>query len=168
MIILRRTVSMHNIRRRVSMGDACPEGYVDLDADFEGDADSAAASGYLGSGTYVAASGNSVGITSTTGTTSTAGLSLRSLHLPPSLRGKLQQQIITSRKAPQIAPTGGKDNVMGPPPIIPDRPQRLLRKSRSTNTMRLPKRDEGQKPGYCESCRVKFEHFPDVSCDTTF
>jgi regulatory subunit for Cdc7p protein kinase len=29
--------------------------------------------------------------------------------------------------------------------------------------MRLPKRDEGTKPGYCESCRVKFEDFQQVS-----
>ncbi|KAG6369670.1 DBF zinc finger-domain-containing protein [Boletus reticuloceps] len=48
---------------------------------------------------------------------------------------------------------------MGPPDDIPNRPNALLRKSRSTNTLRLPKRDEGSKPGYCESCRVKFDDF---------
>lgn len=159
---LRRTVSMHNMRRRVTLGGGeLPERHVDLYAD-EGDAASAEASGYIASGNYAAASGNSVGITSATGTTSTAGLSFRSLQLPQSLRGKLQQQIVTSRRLTFPAPTVGKENAMGPPPTIPDRPQRLLRKSRSTNTMRLPRRDEGVKPGYCESCRVRFEDFKEV------
>jgi len=45
---------------------------------------------------------------------------------------------------------------MGPPEKLP---QPGLRKSKSTNTLRLPKRDEGSKPGYCESCRVKFDDF---------
>ncbi|KAI0087943.1 Dfp1/Him1, central region-domain-containing protein [Irpex rosettiformis] len=154
---LRRTVSMQNIRRRASQGEEFAEDYIDLE--IEGDPDSVAASGYLASGNYVAASGNSVGITSTTGTTSTAGLSLRSLHLPRNIAGKLNKEIVTSRRLSQITPTVGKENAMGPPLTIPDRPQRMLRKSRSTNTMRLPKRDEGSKPGYCESCRVKFEDF---------
>ncbi|KAI0342039.1 hypothetical protein BDW22DRAFT_1484911 [Trametopsis cervina] len=156
---LRRTVSMQNMRRRASMGETALEGLIDLDDDFEGDPDSAAASGYLASGNYVAASGNSVGITSTTGTTSTAGLSLRTLQLPRNIAGKLNRQVVTSRRLSHVAPTIGKENSMGPPTTIPDRPQRLLRKSRSTNTMRLPKRDEGSKPGYCESCRLKFEDF---------
>ena len=47
------------------------------------------------------------------------------------------------------------------PPVLPERAH-VLRKSKSTNTMRLPKREEGAKPGYCESCRVKFENFKDV------
>ncbi|KAI0758334.1 Dfp1/Him1, central region-domain-containing protein [Irpex lacteus] len=157
---LRRTVSMHNMRRRASQGEEFAEDFPDR-LDFEGDADSVAASGYLASGNYVAASGNSVGITSTTGTTSTAGLSLRSLHLPRNIAGKLNKEIITSRRLSYVQPTVGKENSMGPPLTIPDRPQRMLRKSRSTNTMRLPKRDEGSKPGYCESCRVKFEDFND-------
>lgn len=159
---LRRTVSMHNMRRRASQGEEFAEDFPDR-PDFEGDADSVAASGYLASGNYVAASGNSVGITSTTGTTSTAGLSLRSLHLPRNIAGKLNKEIVTSRRLSYVQPTVGKENSMGPPLTIPDRPQRMLRKSRSTNTMRLPKRDEGSKPGYCESCRVKFEDFNDVS-----
>ena len=157
---LRRTVSMHNMRRRLSQG----EEFADcVDLEVEGDPESAAASGYLASGNYVAASGNSVGITSTTGTTSTAGLSLRSLHLPRNIAGKLNKEIVTSRRLSQFLPTVGKENAMGPPLTIPDRPQRTLRKSRSTNTMRLPKRDEGSKPGYCESCRVKFEDFHQVT-----
>jgi regulatory subunit for Cdc7p protein kinase len=158
---LRRTVSMQNMRRRLSLGDECPEG-LDFNGDIECDPDSAAASGYLASGNYVAASGNSVGITSTTGTTSTTGLSLRSLQLPRNIAGKLSKEVVTNRRLSHIAPTVGKENAMGPPPTVPDRPQRLLRKSRSTNTMRLPKRDEGTKPGYCESCRVKFEDFQQV------
>ncbi|KAG1864063.1 Dfp1/Him1, central region-domain-containing protein [Suillus tomentosus] len=155
---LRRSVSMNNLHRQATI-----EEYVDLDADY-GDGDtreSATASGYLastGMGSYVAASGNSVGITSTRGTTSTAGGASRTLELPASLRSRIQQQVVTSRKAPNAPHTlGRKAGGMGPPLTIPDRP--LLRKSRSTNTLRLPKRDEGSKPGYCESCRVKFDDF---------
>lgn len=158
---LRRSVSMHNLHRRASLGDVgfALDGFVDLDADFgDGDTQSANASGYLASGAYMAASGNSVGVTSTTGTTSAAGNTLRNLQLPPGLRGRVQQQVVTSRRV--VSGAEGKEK-MGPPLNIPEK-QHILRKSRSTNTLRLPKREEGVKPGYCESCRVKFEDFKHV------
>ena len=151
---LRRTVSMNNLHRRGILPEVIPDG--DLD-----NLESANASGYLASGGYVAASGNSVGITSTTGTTSAAtDGSLTKLQLPPSLRGRLQQEVLTSRRFGSLGKLKEKGD-MGPPTEIPDR--RGLRKSRSTNTLRLPKRDEGSKPGYCESCRVRFEDFKEVS-----
>ncbi|KAI6046191.1 Dfp1/Him1, central region-domain-containing protein [Pisolithus marmoratus] len=158
---LRRSVSMNNLHRQVTTG--CAEEFVDLDADIPDTQPSANASGYLAStctGTYVAASGNSVAVASTTGTTSTIGSALRTLDLPAHLRGRIQLQIVTSRKASSVSVKGAQNRkpaVMGPPDVIPDRT--LLRKSRSTNTLRLPKRDEGTKPGYCESCRVKFDDF---------
>ncbi|KAJ3556174.1 hypothetical protein NM688_g2173 [Phlebia brevispora] len=156
---LRRTQSMSNLRRRATFGGQGTEGFVDLDADYmDPDVElpeSAVASGYLASNAYVAASGNSVGITSTTGTTSAAGGPFRT-QLPHLLREKLQHEVVTSRKLPNPI-TRLKENAMGPPPV-PDR-QRMLRKSRSTNTIRLPKRDEASKPGYCESCRQKFTDF---------
>lgn len=147
---LRRTVSMTNLHRQAD--STLDEG----DLDFE---DSAKASGYLAStGGYMAASGNSVGITSTTGNTSTTDGTLTTQQLPPSLRGR--QEVVTSRKFT----AKGKGN-MGPPIEIPDR-RGMLRKSRSTNTMRLPKRDEGSKPGYCESCRLRFNDFKEVCCSS--
>ncbi|CDO76723.1 hypothetical protein BN946_scf184796.g17 [Trametes cinnabarina] len=160
---LRRCASMNNLQRRATYPDPGMEGLVDLDAEF-GEAEnveSAHASGYLASGAYVAASGNSVGITSTTGTTSTAGVPFRTLQLPPALREKLQHQVTTSRRATISASASHKEasnNSMGPPTTIPER-AKFLRKSKSTNTLRLPKRDEASKPGYCECCRVKFEDF---------
>ena len=167
---LRRSVSMSNFHRRASH-DPYPGGLVDIDA--EGDADSANASGYLASGTggYMAASGNSVGVTSTTGntSTSTAGASLRSIKLPAALQERIQSQVVTSRKASSAIPALGKENkeqvkkgAMGPPVGIPERPNGPLRKSKSTNTLRLPKREEGVKPGYCETCRSKFDDFKPV------
>lgn len=162
---LRRSVSMNNLHRQAV--DTAIEEYVDLDVDY-GDGDtreSATASGYLAStgGAYVAASGNSVGITSTRGTTSNASGSFRTLELPASLRCRIRQQVVTSRKAPNANQALGRNvGGMGPPLTIPDHPNRALRKSRSTNTLRLPKRDEGSKPGYCESCRVKFDDFDSV------
>lgn len=163
---LRRSVSMNNLRRRSTNPDDAEfldGGFIDLDADF----DSANASGYLASGVggYMAASGNSVGITSTTGTTSTATTSFRTLQLPAALQGRIQQQVVTSRKFSAVSMDKGqgrKSFMMGPPAEIPARPS-MLRKSRSTNTLRLPKRQEGSKPGYCESCRVKFDDFKFVS-----
>ncbi|KAI0674990.1 Dfp1/Him1, central region-domain-containing protein [Trametes maxima] len=160
---LRRCASLNNLQRRATFPDPGMEGLVDLDADFgEGDTvESANASGYLASAAYMAASGNSVGITSTTGTTSTAGAPFRTLQLPPALKEKLQQQVTTSRRASIAVPPGhrsNKENVMGPPTTIPER-AKFLRKSKSTNTLKLPKRDETSKPGYCECCRVKFEDF---------
>ncbi|OJA14498.1 hypothetical protein AZE42_04452 [Rhizopogon vesiculosus] len=157
---LRRSMSMNNLHRQAV--NTAIEEYVDLDADYgDGDArESATASGYLastGGGAYVAASGNSVGITSTRGTTSNASGSFRTLELPASLRCRIQQQVVTSRKAPNANHALGRNvGGMGPPLTIPNG---ALRKSRSTNTLRLPKRDEGSKPGYCESCRVKFDDF---------
>ena len=157
---LRRSVSMSNIQRRASFPQAGIGGFVDLDADLDDETGpSANASGYLASGTYMAASGNSVSITSTTGTTSTAGHSFRPSQLNSNLKGLMQQQVVTSRRASFVTTSAAKkENVMGPPPI-PEKRNILLRKSRSTNTLRLPKREEGMKPGYCESCRTKFEDF---------
>lgn len=171
---LRRSVSMNNLRRRVSLPNSGYPQLVDLDAEAsgcDGATDSANASGYLASGPggYMAASGNSVGITSTTGTTSTAGASFRNLKLPAALQERIQSQVVTSRKFPSAGTGAGerrrtqsKKGTMGPPMGIPERPNGMLRKSRSTNTLRLPKREEGCKPGYCESCRIKFEDFKSV------
>lgn len=158
---LRRAVSMQNLRRENSNSPI--ESPVDGEFDqFDREAnESAAASGYLASGAYVAASGNSVSIASTTGTTSTAGFTSRNMQLPPSLREKIENQVLTSRKL--TTSQRGKENAMGPPLSIPARPQRILRKSKSTTTVRLTKRDEGAKPGYCECCRVKFDDFKVVS-----
>ncbi|EKM54344.1 uncharacterized protein PHACADRAFT_258137 [Phanerochaete carnosa HHB-10118-sp] len=154
---LRRAVSMQSLKRHT---EDVEEEFVDLDAGFEGEAaGSAAASGYLASGAYVAASGNSVSITSAAGTTSTTGVAMRSMALPPSLREKIENQVITSRRLPDAGKRLGKENLMGPPLVVPERPQRTLRKSKSTTTMRLAKREEGSKPGYCECCRVKFDDF---------
>ncbi|KAH8083807.1 Dfp1/Him1, central region-domain-containing protein [Cristinia sonorae] len=156
---LRRVVSMSNLHRRATF--PCPEPreeLIDLDADFDYDGeDSAAASGFRESGQYVAASGNSVGITSTAGTTSTLGGRLRTLQLPVALTRRIQQEVVTSRRLSNV-PVNNKENTMGPPPV-PERATKPLRKSKSTNTLRLPKREEGTKPGYCESCRQKFDDF---------
>jgi hypothetical protein len=162
---LRRSVSMVNLHRRMSIGEdgRSPRDVIDLDAEAGDITESANASGYLASG-YTAASGNSVTITSAAGTTSTSGLSAR--QMAPALRERLQQQVVTSRKVGLGNNTAQKDiekdykGDMGPPSAIPER--RLLRKSKSTNTMKLPKREETTKPGYCECCRMKFDDFQKV------
>ncbi|KAG6878527.1 hypothetical protein C0993_004425 [Termitomyces sp. T159_Od127] len=162
---LRRSVSMNNLHRRTTYTHVLNDEFmVDVDEDGE-NLDSAVASGFLlsvtGTAGYMAASGNSVGITSTTGTTSTAGYTSRS-QLPSTFSGRMKH-IVTSRKFPSAAvDKENKVPSMGPPSIIPER-QPLLRKSRSTNTLKLPKREEGSKPGYCESCRTKFNDFKEVS-----
>jgi regulatory subunit for Cdc7p protein kinase len=156
---LRRTVSMNNLHRRANQ-DCQP------DDDHGGEQlDSAQASGYGASTAtgYMAASGNSVGITSTTGTTSTAGYASRNGQLPSTLSGRMNKHITTSLKFPSAsADKENKVPPMGPPATIPDRVP-FLRKSKSTNTLKLPKREENSKPGYCESCRVKFDDFKIVS-----
>jgi regulatory subunit for Cdc7p protein kinase len=160
---LRRSVSMSNLQRRASMGEPGVNiSLVDLDGEAS-EIHSATPSGYLpstGHAGYMAASGNSVGVTSTTGTTSTASGPLRGMQLPAVLRKGMQQEIVTSRRSSTMAEPRRRLSLMGPPP---DRPQPTLRKSRSTNTMRLPKREEGTKPGYCESCRMRFDDFKEVS-----
>jgi regulatory subunit for Cdc7p protein kinase len=157
---LRRTVSMGNLQQQ----DALPD-VTAVDGDVTGVFESATASGFLASGPYVAASGNSVSIASTTGTTSNVG-SFNGRPLPPNLRGKLQHEVLTKRRLTSLGEgeaEPSQNGPMGPPSAIPDRRKALLRKSRSTNTLRLPMRQEGNKPGFCESCRVKFEDFSHVS-----
>ncbi|KAF9007967.1 Dfp1/Him1, central region-domain-containing protein [Cyathus striatus] len=162
---LRRTVSLSNFQRRASLPvGALKNDFVDLNEDRDED-ESANASGYLalGTATYVAASGNSVGITSTTGTTSTTGYTSRYLQLSSALTERMKQQIVTSCKFPvggNGRPVEDQSSRPMAPPAVPDK-QPMLRKSKSTNTIKLPKREEGSKPGYCESCRTKFEDFKD-------
>ncbi|KZT19906.1 hypothetical protein NEOLEDRAFT_1101614 [Neolentinus lepideus HHB14362 ss-1] len=155
---LRRTVSMNNLHRQVTQPDLGFDELLDWMGDNSG---SVNASGFLAStGAYIAASGNSVNVTSTMGTTSMASGPLQTLQLSAALRDRLEQQVTTSRKATvgNVADKSSKVGDMGPPISIPER-RGQLKKSRSTSTLRLPKRDEASKPGYCESCRVKFEDF---------
>ena len=159
---LRRSISLGNLHRRASYPLPGPqEGCLVNDGD---PLESNNASGYLASAagtTYIAASGNSISIASTTGTTSTAGYPLRNTQLSSALSGRIRQQVLTSRKLSISTEKNDGDlgdGLMGPPEKVPVR-QAVLRKSKSTNTLRLPKRDEGSKPGYCESCRIKFDDF---------
>jgi regulatory subunit for Cdc7p protein kinase len=155
---LRRSVSLNNIQRQFQMNDC-----VDLEADGD-DIESANASGYLASGAgYLAASGNSVGITSTTGTTSMSAQVLRKLRLPTSMNERIKHQVVTNLKvsAKEKDDNTKEARLMGPP-ALPRKHQALLKRSKSTNTMKLPKREEGVKPGYCESCRIKFSDFAEV------
>ncbi|KAF8160997.1 Dfp1/Him1, central region-domain-containing protein [Crassisporium funariophilum] len=155
---LRRSVSLNNLQRRLSFptGEGLDADFVDLDDD---SVDSANASGFLASGAgqgYMAASGNSVGITSNTGTTSNH--SLRNVQLPARMAGRIKQEIKTTLKFPPKTQDTGKAGAMGPPSKVPTKVA-LLKKSKSTNNIKLSKREEGAKPGYCESCRLKFEDF---------
>jgi regulatory subunit for Cdc7p protein kinase len=159
---LRRSVSLNNLHRQLAQPNGAH--YIDLDADDS--VDPTNASGYQASGAgmgYMAASGNSVGITSTTGTTSTSGHSLRNVPLPASIAERMKQQVTTSRKFPVKAEHEVKvrAGTMGPPSKVPTK-QQTLKRSKSTNTLRLSKREEGVKPGYCESCRLKFSDFSTV------
>ena len=104
----------------------------------------------IGNG-YLAASGNSVAITSTT--TTSYARALGNSRLPPSLREQLGRQVVTSRR---IDSATGRENAN------PFMAEPRLRKAKSTTTMRLPARAESKKPGYCEACRVKFEDFKEV------
>ncbi|KAF8972962.1 Dfp1/Him1, central region-domain-containing protein [Flammula alnicola] len=163
---LRKSLSVTSLRRRLSHPvtgqhhGLC----IDLDADGDGDdMDSAKASGYNASGAgmgYIAASGNSVGITSTTGTTSTSGRLQRNPIAPP-LADRFGRHVVTSLRfsAKETAESVKTTSKMGPPSKVPTKSQLPLRKSKSTNTLKLPKREEGVKPGYCESCREKFSDF---------
>ncbi|PFH51982.1 hypothetical protein AMATHDRAFT_2471 [Amanita thiersii Skay4041] len=158
---LRKSVSVGNLQRRASY--PLPQPYEGLCPDADGDIDhveSNNASGYLASGIgtgYVAASGNSLSATSLA-TTSNAGYTSRSVHLSSALSGRIRQQVVTSRKVAVLTEKNSTTGSMGPPKCLPER-QPILRKSKSTNTLRLPKREEGSKPGYCESCRMKFDNF---------
>jgi len=164
---LRRSVSLNNLKKRHLV-----ESPERLEGDGEGDTsflESANASGFINSAAYMAASGNSVGITSTTGTTSTAG-GLRHAQLPASMEVAMKRQVITSKKVVPTVQTSTSKlgerrlGTMEPPSSIPTKQQAfgMLKKAKSMQTFKQPKREEGSKPGYCECCRVKFECFKQV------
>lgn len=170
---LRRSVSMSNLQRNLK--DDSFEVYPTTRLHEDSGASGFGSTISGGSAGYIAASGNSVAITSTYGTTSTVGAgssarsSFKSSNLPLSLRGRLQNQVVTSRRVTDKESMrstsfskASASSTMMPPPDLPERRGALLRKCKSTNTLRLPKRDEKSKPGYCESCRQKFEDFKSV------
>ncbi|KIO18832.1 hypothetical protein M407DRAFT_31512 [Tulasnella calospora MUT 4182] len=124
-----------------------------------------AASGLPSQG-YVAASGNSAILTSNiASTTSTTGLVRGEADIIPG-RKALHRQVVMNRAFGRQSITAeSKDNeaaLIETDSKAKDRAiarPHVLRKSKSTNTMRLPPREETKKPGYCENCRVKFEDF---------
>ncbi|KAF7335857.1 DBF4-type domain-containing protein [Mycena sanguinolenta] len=146
---LRRSVSMDSVHSRAKAFDE--QQFVDMDGD--GDDDSSN-TGYLPR-VFVAESGSSVGITSTTGTTFTTGFSLGSSALPSSLRSR--PEVLTSGKFTS-AHTQERNGNMGLPTHVPGR-QPVFKVGRSADTKTLPRSDEGSKPDYCECCRTKFEDF---------
>jgi len=79
----------------------------------------------------------------------------------------LHQQVLTNRTFGKqgTASTSAhqKENIPLPNAMetdmkISERPH-VIKKSKSTNTLRLPPREETKKPGYCENCRSKFEDY---------
>ena len=186
---LRRTVSMTNLQKATQEEDRNPQ-----DARFDEPLESTIARGEMSglqsaaASGYLAASGNSVGITSAYGTTSCVGSSTLRIagsgtqRLSIDTRSRVNKEVITSRRAAignesqgrgeetESKGSGSKEkasasSMMPPPDMFPTRVGRL-RKAKSTTTMRLPKRDEKSKPGYCESCRQKFDDFKSVCCST--
>ncbi|KAG8970024.1 hypothetical protein FRC03_011823 [Tulasnella sp. 419] len=167
---LRRAVSMHNLGRKTAQSTStrCQE--------LSTKPTDMASKPSMASQAYIAASGNSANITSNTGsTTSTAGLptnSIALLHASSKLASgiRLHQQVLTSRtfgvgknntsnnNGDDILLDDEDDGRQGQENDPPARPH-LLRKSKSTNTIRLPPREENKKPGYCENCRYKFDDF---------
>lgn len=146
---------------------------------------------------YIAASGNSVTITShVNSTTSYAqGPGGGELSLGPggrALEKRLHHQVLT--RAAATTASGAVGSVAGWGDVAAGaasgksstsvmmsthRAQRVLRKAKSTNTLRnrgladgggshatgktrLPTREEQKKPGYCENCRQRFDDFTAV------
>ncbi|KDQ15205.1 hypothetical protein BOTBODRAFT_31872 [Botryobasidium botryosum FD-172 SS1] len=146
---LRRVASMNNIGRRAAAKPKLKR----ADA-FVGDPSTV--DGGLGGRGYVAASGNSVMITSTTASTTsfaTQPSTLPALGLPK----RLHQQVLTNRTFARAEESG--NGKMPPPAAAAAAARHVLRKSKSTNTVKLPVREETRKPGYCENCRFRFDDF---------
>ncbi|KZO98993.1 hypothetical protein CALVIDRAFT_561410 [Calocera viscosa TUFC12733] len=128
---LRKVLSMNNVKRA-----AAARGTPDASQAVQHSHDRNA---------YIAASGNSVSVTSAIATSARSGtgsvLPGTMAHTTnKQLQERLRQQVLTNRLvAANVAPG--------------------LRKSKSTNTLKLPMREETKKPGYCENCRIKFADF---------
>jgi len=152
---LRRTMSMHNLGRdrlkaHEPRGDHQDDyGFVD------------ASRPSIPSQAYMAASGNSTNVTSTVAsTTSTAPFPTQLVHQNPNALTKLRQHVLTRTTFSKTRKTDEEVETQSASILVP-RPH-LLKKSKSTNTLRLPPREETKKPGYCENCRYKFDDFSKV------
>ncbi|QRV79339.1 regulatory subunit for Cdc7p protein kinase [Ceratobasidium sp. AG-Ba] len=133
---LRRAASMSHMRRATIGGVARdPEHEQEVDEELEADLEPDRAE-------YVAASGNSVAITSNVASTTSTAVAAPGV---PRVRSTLRFQA--------LAKGAGGGGAMPPP--------RVIRKAKSTNSIavRLPVREERKKPGYCENCRTRFEDF---------
>lgn len=172
---LRRTASMHDIGRPL-LGPGTHDEQSDYTPSFLHPKPSSGIHFLPGARPmdrdYVAASGNSVVITSHIN--STTSYSISNAHqqqhqqaaaaAAPLVGGKrLHQQVLTHRTFTRAAAAEDTDKEKE------ERP-RVLRKSKSTNTLkvkktqvRLPRREEAKKPGYCENCRLRFDDFNTVS-----
>lgn len=130
---LRRAASLSHMRakRRATTGGEPLEQEEEDDEDVDPDR-----------AEYIAASGNSVAITSNVASTTSTAVAGPGM---PRIRSTLRFQA--------LAKGAGGAGAMPPP--------RVIRKAKSTNTLavRLPVREERKKPGYCENCRTRFEDF---------
>ncbi|KAG8689220.1 hypothetical protein FRC09_012512 [Ceratobasidium sp. 395] len=133
---LRRAASMSHMRaqRRATTGGVTQEPEQEpeeVDADPEADR-----------AEYIAASGNSVAITSNVASTTSTAIAAPGV---PRVRSTLRFQALSKG--------AGGAGAMPPP--------RVIRKAKSTNTLavKLQVREERKKPGYCENCRTRFEDF---------
>lgn len=187
---LRRAASMHNLGKKRTLLGLPPlesSSKATLDIDYDGKRSTfgasrpsipsmasfaSIASGLPSQGAYIAASGNSAMITSNLNSMTSATGVIR--PDAPAALGKrlLQQQVFTNRaygKLPaesvskeNLAPAATVDEDASGSLCPPPRPN-VIKKSKSTNTLRLPPREETKKPGYCENCRSKFDDFAKVS-----
>ncbi|CAE6411123.1 unnamed protein product, partial [Rhizoctonia solani] len=132
---LRRTASLSQVRskRRATMGDE-PENEQEVEEDPDADQLD-----------YIAASGNSVAITSNVASTTSTAVTGPGI---PRVRSTLR--FLALNKGASVGASAM------PPPKI--------RKAKSMNaiTARLPTREEKKKPGYCENCRSRFEDFDQI------
>jgi regulatory subunit for Cdc7p protein kinase len=150
---LRRTASMHNMGRAAQLK---------RDAEF---LEGLPTNKSFTQRAYAAASGNSVSITSNVN--STTSFPYLAPGLGPPQKGmtrKLHQQVLTHRTFSKMKEGEGEGDVeqeKGKESQL-KKAAPVLRKSKSTNTVRLGFREETKKPGYCENCKYKFSDFKTV------
>ncbi|SCZ89613.1 BZ3500_MvSof-1268-A1-R1_Chr9g10485 [Microbotryum saponariae] len=164
--------SAPNLRRSLSLQAMTRGGKTGLVG-----ADSRGASGTSKEPEYLAASGNSQIITSTTATSTRSGAPVGRLgHGVVDKRlAVLSQRTVTSlggnstsgaRPAPaEFSATGSSRHLAIPGAALGGNLQGKLKRSASVdaglNARMPPPRDEPKKPGYCENCRMKYEDFKD-------
>ncbi|GAA6063080.1 hypothetical protein JCM10212_003138 [Sporobolomyces blumeae] len=154
-----RAVGAPNLRRAISLQNVPRAGtskVVEPSAPLERENKHAAPGGIHRRDSYIAASGNSQIITSTTGTSTRSGAAMQPGQGKGGAVDKRLAVLANRTVSVSMARTGAAKDSAG------ERPTKGMRRSVSVDggiAKKFELKEEPKKPGYCENCRIKYDDF---------